>query len=174
MGFLKDMTNYLTVNTAFSLSMFCCFCSIEGCTYRFRVVLILECPKISLKPEHDLSKLLYNMVLIHPSTFVKKKAYEECGLFDVTYKYCMDKELLYRMYKAGKKFDYIDQCLTKFKAGGVSDTHSKAVFKEGSRMALSYGEPQIKVKSIEIIKTVRNQMVNMIKGTRVYRVLKGI
>ena len=48
------------------------------------------------------------MVLIHPSTFVKKKAYEECGLFDVTYKYCMDKELLYRMYKAGKKFDYID------------------------------------------------------------------
>ncbi len=127
------------------------------------------------KPKHDLSKLLYNMVLIHPSTFVKKKkAYEECGLFDVTYKYCMDKELLYRMYKAGKKFDYIDQCLTKFKAGGVSDTHSKAVFKEGSRMALSYGEPQIKVKSIEIIKTVRNQMVNMIKGTRVYRVLKGI
>ena len=53
-------------------------------------------------------------------------------------------------------------------------THSKAVFKEGSRMALSYGEPQIKVKSIEIIKTIRNQMVNMIKGTRVYRVLKGI
>ena len=48
MGVLKDMTNYLTVNTAFSLSMFCCFCSIEGCTYRFRVVLILECPKISL------------------------------------------------------------------------------------------------------------------------------
>ena len=43
------MTNYLTVNTAFSLSMFCCFCSIEGCTYRFRVVLILECPKISLR-----------------------------------------------------------------------------------------------------------------------------
>ena len=42
------MTNYLTVNTAFSLSIFCCFCSIEGCTYRFRVVLILECPKISL------------------------------------------------------------------------------------------------------------------------------
>ena len=115
------------------------------------------------KPKHDLSKLLYNMVLIHPSTFVKKKAYEECGLFDVTYKYCMDKELLYRMYKAGKKFDYIDRCLTKFKAGGVSDTHSKAVFKEGSRMALSYGESQIKVKSIEIIKTVRNQMVNMIK-----------
>ena len=126
------------------------------------------------KPKHDLSKLLYNMVLIHPSTFVKKKAYEECGLFDVTYKYCMDKELLYRMYKAGKKFDYIDRCLTKFKAGGVSDTHSKAVFKEGSRMALSYGESQIKVKSIEIIKTVRNQMVNMIKETRVYRVLKGI
>ena len=41
-------------------------------------------------------------------------------------------------------------------------------------MALSYGESQIKVKSIEIIKTVRNQMVNMIKETRVYRVLKGI
>lgn len=126
------------------------------------------------KPKHDLEKLLYNMILIHPSTFVKKSAYEECGLFDITYKYCMDKELLYRMYKEGKKFIYIDQCLTKFKAGGVSDTHSKAVFKEGSKMALVYGEPKWKVMSIELKKNIRNKMVQTIKGTRLYRVLKGI
>lgn len=126
------------------------------------------------KPKHDLEKLLYNMILIHPSTFVKKSAYEECGLFDITYKYCMDKELLYRMYKEGKKFIYIDQCLTKFKAGGVSDTHSKAVFKEGSKMALAYGEPKWKVMSIELKKNIRNKMVQTIKGTRLYRVLKGI
>lgn len=125
------------------------------------------------KPKHDLRKLLYLMVLIHPSTFVTKKAYEECGVFDISYKLCMDKELLYRMYRAGKRFVYIDQCLTRFKAGGVSDTHAKAVYKEGSRMALAYGEPWIKVKTIEYYKTVRNMMVKKLKNTGLYKKLKS-
>ena len=62
----------------------------------------------------------------------------------------------------------------KFKAGGVSDTHSKAVFKVRKQNGVILWRIPNKVKSIEIIKTVRNQMVNMIKETRVYRVLKGI
>ena len=112
------------------------------------------------------------MVLIHPSTFVKKTAYDECGVFDITYKYCMDKELLYRFYKAGKKFQYVEESLTKFKAGGVSDTHVKAVFKEGSRMALQNGEPWIKVKAIEYKKLCRDSLVRQIKKMPFYETLK--
>lgn len=124
------------------------------------------------KPKHELKKLLYFMILIHPSTFVKKTAYNQCGVFDKTYKLCMDRELLYRMYKAGKKFTYIDQCLTKFKAGGVSDTHLKAVHKEGSRVALQYGEPWLKVKIIEYYKLLRNCSVRLLKITPLYFYLK--
>lgn len=127
---------------------------------------------ISKPKSHDLSRLLYYMILIHPSTFVKKSAYETCGVFDVTYRYCMDKELLYRFYKADKKFHYVGKVLTKFKAGGVSDTHAKAVFKEGSRMALQNGEPWIKVKAIEYKKLYRDSLVRLIKKTPVYENLK--
>jgi glycosyltransferase involved in cell wall biosynthesis len=127
---------------------------------------------VSKPKSHDLSRLLYYMILIHPSTFVKKEVYDSVGVFNVSYRYCMDKELLYRFYKQNKKFYYLDQCLTKFKAGGVSDTHAKAVFKEGSRMALENGEPWIKVKAIEYKKLVREYCVRAVKSTPIYRMLK--
>ena len=60
----------------------------------------------------------------------------------------MDKELLYRLYCANKCFQYIDNELTKVKAGGISDKYSNAVFAENSKMALAYNEPYIKVKVI--------------------------
>lgn len=124
------------------------------------------------KPKHDLKRLLYRMILIHPSTFVKKSAYEECGLFNLSYKYCMDKELLYRMYLKGKKFEYIDENLTLFKAGGVSDSHAKAVFQEESKMALGYGEPKIKVWLIEQYKYYRNELVQKLKSTLIFKKIK--
>ena len=127
---------------------------------------------VSKPKSHDLKRLLYYMILIHPSTFVRKSAYDECGVFDITYRYCMDKQLLYRFFKAGKKFSYIDESLTKFKAGGVSDTHAKAVFKEGSKMALENGEPWLKVKFIEYKKLYREYLVRFVKKTPVYAMLK--
>ena len=125
------------------------------------------------RPKHDLDRLLYSMILIHPSTFVTKTAYTENGGFNEEFKYCMDKELLYGLYKAGKKFKYIDKELTRFKAGGVSDTHTRAVFREGTKMALSYGEPYIKVKVIEMQKTLKDIIVRLLKDTIFYRTLKN-
>lgn len=125
------------------------------------------------KPKHDLSKLLYHMVLIHPSTFVKKSAYDECGVFDITYRYCMDKQLLYRFYKKGKKFQYIEECLTRFKAGGVSDSHAKAVFREDSRMAMENGEPWLKAKIIEKKKLLKDSLSRILKKTPLYLIIKN-
>ncbi len=119
-----------------------------------------------------LEELLYRMVLIHSSTFIRKSAYEKAGVYDVTYRYCMDKELLYRMFRMGMKFEYIDECLTKFKSGGISNRNAVAVFKEGSRMALGYGEPKVKVLWIEYKKRSWNVLVNLMKNTYLFRVLK--
>lgn len=123
-------------------------------------------------PKHDLKKLLYNMILIHPSTFVRREVYEEHGIFDISYRYCMDKELLYRFYKAGVAFQYVDEVLTRFKAGGVSDKNTLKVFREGSRMAMDNGEPVIKVKAIEYKKRVRVWIINKIKKTALYDKIK--
>lgn len=124
------------------------------------------------KPSHDLKELLYNMILYHPSTFVKKNCYETCGQYDISYKYCMDKQFLYRCFLAGKKFYYIAKPLTIFRAGGISNTNVKAVHKEGSRMAMEFGEPKLKVKVIELKKNIRYLVASLIKDTRIYSILK--
>ena len=84
----------------------------------------------------------------------------------------MDKELLYRFYKDGRKFLYIAESLTKFKAGGVSDTNVKAVFAESSRMSLLYGEPWLKVKVIEYKKLTKDRISRILKKTPFYMMLK--
>ncbi len=127
---------------------------------------------ISKPHSHNLSMLVYNMILIHPSTFVRKDTYEKYGTFNTTYKYCMDKEFLYRLYKHGAKFLYIDKELTKFKAGGVSDKHTNAVFIEGRHMALEYGKPWIVVMAVEIKKRTKTYKTKKLKGTRLYRIIK--
>lgn len=124
------------------------------------------------KPGHEMSRLLYKMILIHSSTFVTKRAYEQCGLFDITYRYCMDEELLYRMHCGGMKFHYIDEALTVFKSGGISDTQYKAVLREGSRLALSYGEPYAKVKLVESVRIVREICVRFLKIVPFYGKIK--
>lgn len=126
------------------------------------------------KPKHDMRKLMYNMILFHPSTFVTKAAYNQFGVFDTSYKLCMDKELLYRMYRAGCSFAYLDESLTRFRAGGVSDTQARAVFEEGNRIPLRYGEPWLKVKCVEYCKRFRNWAVQTIKDTPLYLYLKKI
>lgn len=124
------------------------------------------------KPQKSLDKLLYDMVLVHPSTFVKKSVYLKCGNFNEKYKYGMDADLLYRIYKAGVRFKYVDEELTKFKAGGVSDVNARAVYREGALRALSYGEPYVKVKVIEWKKIIRNKVVMMLKSTFIYKRIK--
>lgn len=128
------------------------------------------------KPRHNLEELKFNMILKHPSTFVKADAYRRVGMFDISYKYCMDKELLYRMYLAGAKFEYLDRELTKFKAGGVSDKRTKDVIREGTRMARGYGEPMLKLKIIEWKKLARHRVASVMKkssmGKRVWDKLR--
>lgn len=127
---------------------------------------------VSRPKTHDMSQLLYYMPMVHSSVFVTRDTYKESGVFDISYKYCMDKELLYRFYKDGRKFSYIAESLTKFKAGGVSDTNVKAVFAESSRMSLLYGEPWLKVKVIEYKKLTKDRISRILKKTPFYMMLK--
>ncbi|WDM33086.1 glycosyltransferase [Priestia megaterium] len=103
-------------------------------------------------------QLLYDMVFIHPSTFVRMEAYKKYGVFKIDYKYCMDEELLYRMYKQGASFKYLDIELTLFQAGGVSDNNPWPTWKEGERLAFSYGEPLWKVKAIKLKKVIKHNL----------------
>lgn len=119
-----------------------------------------------------MKRLLYEMVLIHPSTFIRKNAYENYGYYDVTFKYCMDQELLYRMFKQGAVFFYINEILSKITSGGISDINPRKVFREASKIAQMDGEPIFKISVIEIKKVLRDKFSRAVKKLGLYKYKK--
>ena len=113
------------------------------------------------KSKRDLSNLMYQMDIIHPATFVKKEMYDRYGMFDISYKYCMDEELLVRMLQGGAKFKYVDHEFTIFKAGGISDRNIWSVILEGTRIPLKYNKPKIYVMLKARIKFGRHQLAHL-------------
>lgn len=119
-----------------------------------------------------LGRLLYEMVMIHPATYITKSAYEKYGSYNITFRYCMDEELLYRMFSKGAKFKYLDEELSVFRAGGVSDANPKKVFAEVSRIPRMYNEPEWKIWIIENKKILRDFIARKAKKIGLYKILK--
>ncbi|MCE9681656.1 glycosyltransferase family 2 protein [Halomonas alkalisoli] len=57
----------------------------------------------------------------HPTCFIKRKAYEDVGLYDTKYRVCADQDLILRMVLSGKKYLGINSVLTNFSQGGITD-----------------------------------------------------
>lgn len=64
----------------------------------------------------------------HPATFVPKVIYDTVGLFNLDYKIASDAELMYRIYKAGYEFTFINKPLLVMCDGGASN--SKGLYKQ--------------------------------------------
>lgn len=88
-------------------------------------------------PKDALKQLAYRMSLNHPSVFIARDAYLRSGLFDESYRFAGDYELLRRFYKCGECFILISDILTTMAYGGVS-TLPKNLFK----VALEFGRAQ--------------------------------
>ena len=75
-----------------------------------------------LTAKSDLSGMPYSFGMIHPSTFITRKAYEKWGLYSTSPKYAMDYELLLRFYKkqAVMKYMLLWQCIAL--AGRIRST----------------------------------------------------
>ena len=75
-----------------------------------------------------LCSLTYAMPYNHPSLFLRKKIYDEIGLFRLDYKYAMDFELICRMYADSKNCKYRGayfdgEPIVKMYGGGASWVH---------------------------------------------------
>lgn len=68
---------------------------------------------------------LKDAMINHPTVFVKKKVYQELGVFDCKYRYGADYEMMIRFYRSGKaKFIPIYKVISNFRTGGMSSTFS--------------------------------------------------
>ena len=89
-----------------------------------------------LRPNFDL--MPRNMGLIHPSTFLRRKVYDEVGNFNETYKISADYDLLLRVYLKNYQFEYLDETLTVFAVGGASNLSCQS-YVEGYEIVKSHG-----------------------------------
>lgn len=112
------------------------------------------------KPMHilcgkdDLSGLPYGFCLVHPATFVSKKAYDKYGLFDKRYKCAMDYELLLRFYRRGAAFKYLHENLAYFRLGGTNERYRKKTLDEVCEISIHHGGSKVKAYLIKYKKIV--------------------
>lgn len=96
----------------------------------------------------------------HPALFVRKKVYDEIGLYKPHYKIAADHDFMFRMLKIHNyKSLYIDKTIVKMREGGVSTaglksyiTSTKELIKVWNENGLSYPKRLFLLRPIKKIK----------------------
>ncbi|MFT6069526.1 MAG: glycosyltransferase involved in cell wall biosynthesis [Bacteriovoracaceae bacterium] len=88
--------------------------------------------------------LKYAMPINHPTFFLRKKVYNEIGVFKLDYRFAMDFELMCRMYRDAetckyKGFYLSGDPIVSMYAGGVSWTHELKSIDEVEKALKAYG-----------------------------------
>jgi glycosyltransferase involved in cell wall biosynthesis len=95
--------------------------------------------------------------ICHQSTFVRKSAYRQVGLFNADYKYAMDFDMLLRLQNAGMRFKFINKPLAFYTLGGrTASKFTKERLNEIERIILSNGGQRRDVLIYRIYRTVAN------------------
>ena len=72
-----------------------------------------------LKGDHRY--LRNEMTINHPTVFIRKKCYDQFGLFDSSYKCAMDYDLMLRLMENNCRFAYVSATLANMRWDGLSD-----------------------------------------------------
>lgn len=92
-----------------------------------------------LKPTLEFSLKPYNAQPCHMGCYISKTAYEKYGMYDISFKYCMDVELLRRFTYNKATYKYINEVCGYFRKGGASGCHEKKMREERRQIVLRYG-----------------------------------
>lgn len=77
-------------------------------------------PIVLAKPNFRLSSLRDQMILFHPSIFVRSDMYIKYGMFDIQYRISADWDLMLRLYENKCSFCYCDELISHFRVNGIS------------------------------------------------------
>jgi glycosyltransferase involved in cell wall biosynthesis len=95
--------------------------------------------------EYERSAFLKGWMPPHPTFFIKRKCYEQMGLYRAQMKISADYELMLRMlYKHNVKTAYLNEVAVKMKAGGESNVSLKNRLKANREDRLAWKVNQLK------------------------------
>lgn len=120
-------------------------------------------------------ELRLSMPILHPACFIRKSAYDSVGLYKIEFRYGMDRELLARMWKAGKRFKYINHTFSVMSAGGVSDAsaYSAQRRKESESIAMACGVSRIRFEYTYNVAKCKFKLITLIKRyNRLFNLLR--
>jgi glycosyltransferase involved in cell wall biosynthesis len=81
----------------------------------------------------------------HPSLFVKKRVYDESGLFDLDYKIAADYEFMLRIFKKHNfNSRYFNKLLVRMRLGGASNASIASVIKQNKEVLNAWKKNNLK------------------------------
>jgi glycosyltransferase involved in cell wall biosynthesis len=82
--------------------------------------------------------LPWKMVLPHPGCFFRRRVYEQLGLYDTRYRISADYDFVWRCFKAGIRWNFLQDKMINMQAGGLADTGRKCARRETMHIAKKY------------------------------------
>lgn len=109
-----------------------------------------------LEPTMTIKKSPLLFHVCHMGMFINRKAIEKYGLYDVEFRYSMDKELVYRYIYNGASSMKMDVIVGLFRLGGVSQDYSKQKRKESALIVKRTGGSWIQVQLYKISLAIKD------------------
>jgi GT2 family glycosyltransferase len=131
-----------------------------------------DTPLFRLKPAAVDERVWHDMPVNHPATFVRRRAYDQVGLFDTRLKVAMDYDLVLRLYRAGCRFRYIDKVLANMRYGGASDERFLAARREVFAITVAAGYPRWRAGGWFVIKAGMNITKNVLRKLELHGLMR--
>ena len=118
-------------------------------------------------------KISYTMpAMHHPTVFVKKSIYDECGAFSEDYKVAMDYDFLLRLHKAGKKGFYIDSVIAHMHHGGLSTVDFFNGYNEVREISVKNGYSSLMATVRLLLKSLRSIVRVVLEKAGLFFIIK--
>jgi len=119
----------------------------------------------------DLTRMKETMSIFHPSVFVKRDLFQSLGKFALQYSLSADYHWLLRAYLKGANFSYVNEALSVFTIGGVSNYSCKS-YEEAAAIQTEFGLPNESMLELHRLcksKMRRNRLVSKVAKLPVFK-----
>lgn len=96
----------------------------------------------------------------HPTVFLRKKIYDEAGLFDTKYKLAADYEFLLRIFKKHHyKSKYLDLLMVRMRMGGATNKNFKNIFNGNKEIIAAWKDNSISMPRFLMINRLFKRLI---------------
>ncbi|PKM82455.1 MAG: glycosyltransferase [Firmicutes bacterium HGW-Firmicutes-14] len=124
------------------------------------------------KPDLNFSNIWHDMIVHHPTCFIRKKVYDTYGLYTGRYLVAGDYEFAVRLFTGGVKFKYIEKVLTNMRTGGICCSRDRTAIIENKDIVINYGFSPLKAYSEMFFKLTKRRIHKTLEKYRLNSIIE--